>query len=565
MHYSLFDFVQTALLFIFLIWATPVLGTYMFRIFEHPEEQALPVIGTLEKAFYRTAGVNAAEEMTWGQYLKSVLVFNILGYIVLFLILMFQNLLPLNPQNFPGIPLDLAYNTTSSYVTNTNWQAYSGESTMSYFSQMLGMTVQNFVSAGVGLAVMLALIRGIVRKTSSTIGNFWRDLTRSVLYILLPLSILFALVFVWQGTVQNFSPYVMAHTLEGKEQTIPMGPVASQVAIKQLGTNGGGYFNANSAHPFENPTPLTNFLQTFAILLIPAASAYMFGLFANSKRQGWLIFNVMLFFLIGALAIALSSEFMVNPILGEGSNWEGKETRFGIGRSILWGVVTTATSNGSVNSMISSYSPIAGGISLFNMMLGELMFGGVGVGLCAIIMFVLLTVFICGLMVGRTPEFLGKKIEKKEILWVMVAVLTPGAINLIASALATVIPSAMESISSRGPHGLTEILYTFTSATANNGSSFAGINANTLFYNFTLGTIMLITRLAIIVPSLVIAGLLVKKKITPPTIGTFSTDSIFFAILIIAIILIVGALTFFPALSLGPVIEHFLLLRGQTF
>lgn len=557
---SVFDFLQITCLLLFTCILTPFLGRYIYHIFENKNK-----VGTLEGIIYKLCGIDPKDEMRWTEYAKSMLIFNAIGFVTLFLILVFQNRLPLNPQQFPGVPVDLAYNTSASFVTNTNWQAYSGESTLSYFSQMLGLAVQNFLSAATGLVVLIALIRGMVRKTTDVIGNYWIDMVRATLYLFIPLAFIFALVLSYEGVIQNLDPYLKIKTLENKEQTIPMGPVASQVAIKQLGTNGGGFFNANGAHPFENPTPLTNFLCTLAILVIPAASTYTFGLMVGQTRQGWLLLIVIVALLILGLTIGIWAELVTNPLLGPGSNWEGKETRIGISRSVVWGVFTTATSNGSVNSMLSSYSPLAGGICLFFIMIEEVVFGGVGVGLAGLLMFVFLTVFLSGLMVGRTPEYLGKKIEKREILWVMVALLTPSALILTGSAIASVLPEALSSLSVQGPHGLSELLYAFSSAAGNNGSAFAGLNANTGFFNWVLGTIMLLGRLAILIPSLAIAGYLAKKKITPPSIGTFSTDSFMFALLIMGVIIIVGSLTFFPALSLGPVLEHFLMMRQQSF
>lgn len=557
---SIYDFAQVSMLLALTCMITPFLGRYIYSVLENKTH-----IGWIEGSIYKICWIDPKEQMRWTEYTKNMLICNLIGFIVLFCILIFQQHLPLNPQNLPNVPIDLAFNTTASFVTNTNWQAYAGETTLSYFSQMLGLAVQNFLSAAIGLVVLIVLIRGLVRKTTDAIGNFWQDLVRAIVYIFLPISFVFALVLSYEGVIQNFDPYLKIHTLENEEQTIPMGPVASQVAIKQLGTNGGGFFNANSAHPFENPTPLTNFLETLAILVIPAAVTYTFGLMVGQTRQGWMLLIVILALLMLGLIVGIWAEIVPNPILGPGSDWEGKETRIGIPRSVVWGVFTTATSNGSVNSMLSSFSPLAGGVCLFFIMIEEVVFGGVGVGLAGLLMFVFLTVFLSGLMVGRTPEYLGKKIEKKEILWVMVALLTPSALILTGSAVAAVLPEALASLSVQGPHGLSELLYAFTSAAGNNGSSFAGINSNTPFFNWVLGVIMILGRLAILIPSLAIGGYLAKKKITPVTIGTFSTDSFIFGMLIMGVVIIVGSLTFFPALSLGPVLEHFLMLRQQTF
>lgn len=556
---------QLGAFILLLLIAVPLLGRYMAEIFKDNPKKSIPLLSSLESLTYRVCRIDPNQEMTWKNYAKAMLYFNLVGFVFLFLLQLLQGWLPLNPQRFSGVEPALAFNTAVSFVTNTNWQAYGGENTMSYLTQMTGLTVQNFVSAATGNAVLLALIRGISRKSSQTIGNFWVDLTRTIIYLLLPLCIIFALVLVSQGVIQNLHSYVEAKTLAGESQNIPMGPAASQIAIKQLGTNGGGFFNANSAHPFENPTPLSNFLETFAILCIPAAATYMYGLLIKSKKQGWVIFSVMFILWMGGIAVALTSEYTVNPVLGINPVLEGKETRFGIINSILWAVSTTGTSNGSVNSMHSSLSPLAGGIAMFNMQIGEVIFGGVGVGLCGMLMFVLLTVFLAGLMVGRTPEYLGKKIEKTEMQWVMLAILTPCALILLGAGVASVLPSALESLANAGPHGLSEILYAFSSAAGNNGSGFAGLNANTYFFNIILGMIMLLARLAILVPSLAIAGNLAQKSTVVPSLGTFATDKLLFGILLLSVIFIVAALTFFPALSLGPIIEQILMLRGQAF
>ncbi len=554
------------LLFIFLlIVAIPLLGKFLAVIFRDNHEHSVPILGRLEQGIYQVCGVDPEAEMRWREYAIAVLYFNFFGFLLLAFILSFQHVLPFNPQGFPGVPLALTFNIAMSFVTNTNWQSYGGENTLSYFSQMVGLTTQNFLSAATGNAVLLALIRGIVRQSSSTIGNFWRDLTRTVVYLLLPFSIIFAFILVSQGVVQSLSPYVDAITLEGVPQTIPLGPVASQVAIKQLGTNGGGFFNANSAHPFENPTLFSNFLEVFAIVLIPAAATQMFGLMTRSTRHGAVLFIVMFLMWFGGLLCAAYATALPDPVLGIEPVMEGKETRFGVSDSVLWAITTTATSNGSVNAMIESLSPLAGGIAMFNIMLGEVIFGGVGVGLCGMVMFVLLTVFLAGLMVGRTPEYFGKKIGKPEMQWVMLSILMPPALILVGSGVSSVMPIALESVSQEGPHGLSEILYAFSSAAGNNGSAFAGLNANTDFYNYALGSIMFITRLTILIPSLAIAGLLAEKTHMAPSVGTFATDGWLFGVLLMAVILIVGGLTFFPALSLGPFVEHLLMLEGRAF
>jgi K+-transporting ATPase ATPase A chain len=548
-----------------LLIAVPLLGRYMARIFEDHPKKSIPLLSYLENLTYRICQIDPNQEMSWKSYAKSMLYFNAIGFGFLFLLQLLQGWLPLNPQSFSGVEPALAFNTAASFTTNTNWQAYGGENTLSYLTQMLGLTVQNFVSAATGNAVLLALIRGIYRKSSQTIGNFWVDLTRTVVYLFLPFCLIFALILVSQGVIQNLQAYVVASTMAGENQTIPMGPVASQIAIKQFGTNGGGFFNANSAHPFENPTPLSNFLETFAILVIPAAATYMYGLMIKSKKQGWVIFSVMFVLWLGSLSIALASEYTANPVLAANPVLEGKETRFGTSNSVLWAISTTGTSNGSVNSMHSSLSPLAGGMAMFNIMIGEVVFGGVGVGLCGMLMFVLLTVFLAGLMVGRTPEYLGKKVEKSEMQWVMLAILAPCALILLGAGIASVLPNALESLSNAGPHGLSEILYAFSSAAGNNGSAFAGLNANTYFYNIVLGMIMILARLAILVPSLAVAGSLAQKHTIAPSLGTFATDRFLFGVLLLSVIFIVAALTFFPALSLGPIVEQILMLRGQAF
>lgn len=556
---------EFAIFIILLFVVARFLGRYMFDIFADNSKRKIPVLSFLETATYWICGIDAKQEMTWKNYALAVLYFNVLGLVFLFFLQLAQGILPFNPQSLPGVEPVLAFNTAVSFVTNTNWQAYGGETTMSYLTQATGLTVQNFLSAATGNGVLLALIRGIARRSTNTIGNFWVDVTRTLYYLLLPACFIFALFLVTQGVIQNIQPYVQAKTMMGEVQNIPMGPVASQVAIKQLGTNGGGYFNANSAHPFENPTPATNFLEAFAIFCIPAAATYMFGLMVKAKRQGLLLFNVMFILWLAGIGVAFYSESVINPVLEANPVLEGIETRFGIRDSIVWAVTTTGTSNGSVNNMHESLSPLAGGVLLFNMMIGEVIWGGIGVGLCGMLMFVLLTVFLAGLMVGRTPEYLGKKIEKFEIQWVVLAVLLPSALILFGAAIASVLPVALESLANTGPHGLSEILYAFSSAAGNNGSAFAGLNANTYFYNTILGVIMLLTRSAILLSSLAIAGGLVQKNRIAPSLGTFQTDQLLFAILLISVIFIVAALTFFPALCLGPIIEQILMSRGRAF
>ena len=562
---TLLDSIQVILFISVLIGLTPILGNYMFKVFSDDKHMMKPFFGWLEVLTYKLIGVNPDEETNWRSYLFALLAFNLFGFIFLFLIQLFQAFLPLNPAHLCNVSWHSAFNTAVSFVTNTNWQGYAGETTMSYFVQMIGLTVQNFVSAATGIAVLLAVIRGISRRTTDKLGNFWTDLTRTTLYVLLPLSILFAVVLVGQGVVQNFKTYETAQTLQGTEQIIPMGPAASQIAIKQLGTNGGGFFNSNSSHPFENPTPISNFLEMLLILLIPAALTFTYGKMVGSVRQGWTVFSVMLILFAAGLSISLYAEYSSNPVCGNLSLMEGKEIRFGITNSVLWSTSTTAASNGSVNAMHDSLSPLAGMVAMLNIMLGEVIFGGVGAGLYGMIIFIILTVFIAGLMVGRTPEYLGKKIEAFEVQMAIIAILAPSAVILLFSAWASVSSYGLSSLNNAGAHGFSEILYAFSSAAGNNGSAFAGLNANTVFYNLTLGLGMLIGRFGVIIPVLAIAGSMVKKKTIPPSAGTFHTDNWLFVGFLIAVILIVGGLTFFPALSLGPVIEHLLMNSGITF
>jgi potassium-transporting ATPase potassium-binding subunit len=559
------DFIQIIIFFAILIGLTPVLGNYMYKVFTGNNHFMLPVFGWLEKLTYKSSGINPNEETNWKSYTFGLLMFNLIGLVFVFLIQLFQSQLPMNPANLSNVSWHSAFNTAVSFMTNTNWQGYAGEITLSYFVQMLGLTVQNFVSAATGIAVLLALIRGISRKSTEKLGNFWTDLTRSTVYVLLPLSILLAFVLAGQGVIQNFKTYETVQTLQGAHQVIPMGQAASQIAIKQLGTNGGGFFNANSAHPFENPTPLSNFLQMLAILLIPAALTYTYGKMVGSTRQGWTIFTAMLILFVAGLSISLFAEYSANPVFGHLPLMEGKETRFGITNSILWSGATTSASNGSVNAMHDSLSPIAGMIAMINLMLGEIIFGGVGAGLYGIVIFIIITVFIAGLMVGRTPEYLGKKIEAFEVQMAIIAVLAPNLVIQIFSAWASVSSYGLSSLNNAGPHGFSEILYAYSSAAGNNGSAFAGLNANTVFYNLTIGIGMLIGRFGIIIPVLAIAGNMAKKKITPLSAGTFRTDNWLFISLLIAVILIVGGLTHFPALSLGPVLDHLQMNNGITF
>jgi K+-transporting ATPase ATPase A chain len=559
------DVIQVIIYIVAMILLTPIVGSYMARIFTGQKTFMSRIFGWSENGIYKLCNIDPSEEMNWRQYTSSLIIFNILGFLTVFLLQMLQSYLPLNPQMLINVSWHSSLNTAISFMTNTNWQGYAGETTMSYLTQMLGLAVQNFLSAATGIAVFLALARGIARKTSATIGNFWVDMTRSVLYVLLPLSIIIAIVLVSQGVVQTFSHYVEATTLEGIKQIIPLGPAASQIAIKQIGTNGGGFFNVNSAHPFENPTPLSNFIEMLSILLIPAALTYTYGIIVKARKHGWIIFGVMFCIWFAGLALSLQAEYKGNPITGNTTNLEGKETRFGIVNSVLWMAATTSASNGSVNAMHESLSPIAGGVAMFNIMLGEIVFGGVGAGMYGMLLFILLTVFLAGLMVGRTPEYLGKKIEAKEMQMTIFAILAQAAAILIGAGAAVVVPAGLSSLANKGPHGLSEILYAFTSSVGNNGSAFAGLNANTMFYNLALGISMLIGRFVVIIPALVIAGSLAIKKITPYSSGTFMTDNLIFAALLVSVILIVGALTFFPVLTLGPIVEHFLMIAGRTF
>ena len=559
------DFFQLIFFFAILVMVSPLLGNFLARVFSGQPHLLSRPLGWLERLLYKFAGIAPDKEMSAGEYSRSLLYFNLIGFVLLMAMQLGQSFLPLNPQGFTAVPLWLALNTAVSFVTNTNWQAYSGETTMSYFVQSFGLTVQNFLSAATGMTVLLAVIRGLVRKNMQTIGNFYSDLIRSIVYVLLPLSILLAVGLTSQGVVQTWKPYPQAVPLTGETQTIPLGPAASQVAIKQLGTNGGGFFSANSSHPFENPTPLSNFLQMLAILLLPSSLVFMFGNMVGEKRQGWILWLAMLVLLFAGLALTLLHEFQPNPIIAAGPSLEGKELRFGVGNSALWAVLTTCASNGSVNMMHSSLSPIAGGMAMLNIMLGEVIFGGVGVGLTGMLVFVLITVFVAGLMIGRTPEYLGKKIEAFEIKMAMIAMLVPSAVILIGSAIAIMLPVGLAGRSIAGPHGLSEILYAFSSAGGNNGSAFAGLSVNTPFYNLTLALAMLLGRAAAILPLIAMTGQLANKQKIPTSAGTLATDTFLFMSLLIGIILIIGVLTFTPALCLGPILEQALVRMGIFF
>jgi K+-transporting ATPase ATPase A chain len=556
--------------FAILIILAVLLGRYMARIFNGQRTFLAPILRPIETLIYRICGIHEEQEMSLKNYTISVVVFTCISLVVLFLLQLLQKLLPFNPEHFGPVRWDTAINTAISFITNTNWQSYSGEATMSYLTQMFGLAVQNFVSAGVGIAVAIAMIRGFIRKEVKTIGNFWVDLVRSVVYVLLPLSIIFTIILVSQGVVQTLRPYVKAQTLEGSEQTIAVGPAASQIAIKQLGSNGGGFFNVNSAHPFENPNWLTNVFEILAILLIPVALVFTFGSMIRNRRQGWALFYVMLILFLLGLGIALWAELSGNPILGKlgvagNLNMQGKETRFGVVNSVLWGQSTTCTSNGSVNAMHDSKMPLTGLVYMFNMGIGEVIFGGVGVGIIGMLFYVILTMFIAGLMIGRTPEFLGKKLGPYEMIMAVIGVLLPPVALLIGSAIAILSPAARASIANPSAHGLSEILYAYLSAAGNNGSAFAGLNANTIFYNLTLGLVMLVGRFATILPGLAIAGSLANKKTVPTSIATFPTTSILFVGMVVAVVIIVGALTYFPIFTLGPFLEHLMLFGGKLF
>lgn len=559
------EYLQIFLFLFLLIALTPVLGAFMAKVLNGERNILTPVFSKPEQLIYKIIGLDTAQSMNWKRYAVSLLIFNLIGFLFLFLVLMTQKWLPLNPQQIENMTWHTALNASVSYVTNTNWQSYAGEVSLSYFSQMVGLTVQNFLSAATGITVLIALIRGITGKTTEVLGNFWVDITRTTLYILLPLSIFLAVLLVGQGVIQNFDNYVEVTTLQGDAQIIPQGPAASQIAIKQLGTNGGGFFSTNSAHPFENPTPFSNFLQVLSILLIPAALTYMYGKMVKSQKQGWTIFATMFILFIAGLTVSLYSEYHQSELWSGLANMEGKETRFGVANSVLWSTATTAASNGSINAMQDSLTPLSGMVALINMMLGEVIYGGAGAGLYGIVIFIILTVFIAGLMVGRTPEYLGKKIEAFEVKMAFVAILSPSVVILLFSAIACIVPSGLSSLGNTGPHGFTEILYAFTSAAGNNGSAFAGLNSSTMFFNLMIALGMLIGRYGIMIPVLAIAGSLGRKKIIPISPGTFKTDNMLFVGLLISIILIVGGLTFLPALSLGPIVEHILMQNGVLF
>ena len=563
--------VQIAVFLALLAAAVPVLGGYMARVFTGQPLLVDPLVKPLERLIYRLCGINPAREQHWTTYAAAMFAFNLLGALALFALVRLQQVLPLNPTGVPGVSPALGFNIAASFVTNTNWQAYSGEQALSMLSQMLGLTVQNFLSAATGIAILIALIRGLTRKTCKTIGNFYVDVVRCTLYVLLPLSLVMALFLVSQGVPQSFEPPATVTTLEGPAQTLITGPVASQVAIKQLGSNGGGYYNANAAHPYENPTPLANLVQSWAILGLAAALTFTFGRMVGDTRQGWALFSVMLLLFLAGLGAATYFESRANPALVAAGvdqsvgNMEGKEVRFGVAASTLWATATTAASNGSVNAMHDSFTPLGGLVLMVNMELGEVVFGGVGAGLYGMLVFVIVTVFIAGLMVGRTPEYLGKKIESREIKLAVLALLVVPVGVLGFGALSLVLPAGAVSIAQPGPHGLSQLLYAYASAVGNNGSAFAGFDASTPYQEVMLGLVILIGRYLTIVPLLAIAGSLAAKKLAPASAGTLPTHGPLFIFMVMGIILVVGGLTFFPALALGPVVEHLALLHGKLF
>jgi K+-transporting ATPase ATPase A chain len=549
------------------------LGRYLVRVYDG----SMRWLGPVERAIYRISGIDPAEDQHWTRYAGGMLLFSIVSMIFTYVALRLQHVLPLNPQGFPAIADRQAFETSASFTTNTNWQSYSGETTMSYFSQMTQLAFHNFVSAAVGIACAVALVRGIARRSAGRLGNFWADTVRGTLYILLPISLIAALLLVQQGVIQNFKPYVELTTLEGAKQVLAMGPAASQVAIKQFGSNGGGFFNMNSAHPFENPTPWSNFIEMFALLAIASGLIWMFGDLVKKRAHGWAVWAAAFVIFAGGVVTAYWSEARGNPIhvtrgidvtasaAQSGGNMEGKEVRYGIANSVLWATATTDASNGSVNSMHDSFTPLGGLVPLVNMQLGEVVFGGVGAGLYGILVMVVLTVFIAGLMVGRTPEYLGKRIQAREVQMAMLYVLVFPAAILTLTAIASVVGPGLAGRNNAGPHGLSEILYAFTSTGANNGSAFAGITGTTYFYNTLLGLNTLIGRFAMIVPMLALAGFLSEKKAAPESAGTFPVTGPLFVVLLVSVILIVGALTFFPVLSLGPIVEHFLMGAGRLY
>jgi K+-transporting ATPase ATPase A chain len=566
---TLNGWLQIITIFAIAIATARPLGLYMAAVFEGRRTWLEPVLRPVERVFYGLAGVDEAREQSAFGYAVALLAFNAAGFILLYAILRLQSLLPWNPQAFDPMSPHLAFNTAASFVSNTNWQSYGGESTLSYFSQMVGLTVQNFVSAATGIAAAIALTRAFARTRAETVGNFWVDLTRATLYVLLPMAIVMALAFIALGMPQNLSAYVDATTLEGAKQTLAQGPVASQIAIKQLGTNGGGFFNANSAHPYENPNVWTDIISVWAIVSISFALTVTFGRMIGREREGWALLATMVLFVLIGVAVAYWSEGSGNPLMQAmnvaGPNMEGKEVRFGPALSTLWTTWTAATSNGSVNSMLDSYMPLGGLVPLFLIQVGEVVPGGVGSGLYGILIFAIISMFVAGLMVGRTPEYLGKKLEAKEVKMAILAILIMPLFILVLSAISAVLPSALDSLANPGPHGLTEILYAFSSFAGNNGSAFAGLNAKTPWFDTAGGITMLMCRFGIIVPAMAIAGSLAAKPKLTPSAGTFPTDGLLFVALLAGVLIIVSGLEYFPALALGPIVEHFQMLAGKTF
>jgi K+-transporting ATPase ATPase A chain len=566
---TVIGWIQILLYCAIIVAIVPFLGGYMTHVFNGERTFLSPVLRPVEAALYRIGGVDERREQHWLTYTVAMLFFHVGGFLILYASMRLQTFLPFNPAEQSAVPEDLSFNTAVSFITNTNWQNYGGESTMSYLVQMLGLTHQNFLSAATGIVLAVALIRGFARASMRTVGNFWVDITRCALYILLPICIVYALFLVWQGMPQTLGPYVEATTLEGAKQTIAVGPVASQIAIKMLGTNGGGFFNANAAHPFENPTALSNFVQMISIFAIGAALTNVFGRMVGNQRQGWAILAVMGVLFISGVVVCYAAEAHGNDILNAmgltGGNMEGKEVRFGIIASALFAVITTAASCGAVNAMHDSFTALGGMIPLINIQLGEIIVGGVGAGMYGMLLFVILAIFVAGLMVGRTPEYVGKKIEAKEVKMAMLAILVLPLMYLGWTAVAMVVPPAVASMSNPGPHGFTEVLYAYTSQTGNNGSAFAGLSGNTLFYNLTGAVAMFVGRFWMIIPAMAIAGSLAAKKSVPPSAGTFPTTGGLFVGLVVGVILIVGGLTFFPALALGPIVEQLAMAAGTTF
>jgi K+-transporting ATPase ATPase A chain len=566
---TIIGWVQILLYCAIIVAITPLLGAYMTRVFNGERTWLSPVLRPVEAGLYRLAGVDERHEQHAVTYTIAMLLFHVGGFVILYALMRLQALLPFNPADQSAVAEDLSFNTAMSFITNTNWQNYGGESTMSYLVQMLGLTHQNFLSAATGIVLALALIRGFARHSARTVGNFWVDITRCTLYILLPICVPYALFLVWQGMPQTLGPYVDATTLEGAKQTIALGPVASQVAIKMLGTNGGGFFNANAAHPFENPTALSNYVQMISIFAIGAALTNVFGRMVGNQRQGWAVLAVMGVLFISGVIVCYAAEGHGNDALNAlgltGGNMEGKEVRFGIPASALFAVITTAASCGAVNAMHDSFTAIGGMIPLINIQLGEIIVGGVGAGMYGMLLFVILSIFVAGLMVGRTPEYVGKKIEAKEVKMAMLAILVLPLMYLGWTAVAMLVPSAVASMNNPGPHGFTEVLYAYTSQTGNNGSAFAGLNGNTLFYNLTGAVAMGVGRFWMIIPTMIIAGSLAAKKSIPPSAGTFPTTGGLFVGLVVGVIVIVGGLTFFPALALGPIVEQLAINAGTLF